>query len=327
MNQIGLTFSKDINQRKYTVEEYQLVVNLVIDYKEKKNSTQDNSILLQLFFEEFSIEIINKLKSDKYFEGNWSFEESDFGLQFYNFINSKNKFDDSCIIEFILNLINSQEFNISPSDWRENNDVNKLSFDRKITEVFIDLIIENKLERIIFPYIGYVKMWNYIGLYRTPFNNYKATLIHRILAESLWPKKNISYDNFSDFELKIYQIFQPINQRLIHLPFFDKENREGESSQYITEKEKLKYNLNMLFDYDNTDENESYLNLIESLMNNSSEEIKDKLRKLIENKLAKLIYPNMTDVDAFQKLYLEKEFKEYGKWILSNFYFYDRILY
>ena len=60
---------------------------------------------------------------------------------------------------------------------------------------------------------------------------------------------------------------------------------------------------------------------------NSSEEIKDKLRKLIENKLAKLIYPNMTDVDAFQKLYLEKEFKEYGKWILSNFYFYDRILY
>ena len=110
MNQIRLAFSKDINQRNYTVEEHQLVSDLVNYYKEKKKITQDNSILLQLFYEEYSIEIINKLKSDKYFEGNWSLEESDFGLHFYNFINSKTKFDDSCIIELIFNLINSQDF-------------------------------------------------------------------------------------------------------------------------------------------------------------------------------------------------------------------------
>lgn len=327
MNQIGLDFSKDVNQRKYTVEEHQLVVNLVIDYKEKKNSTQDNSILLQLFFEEYSIEIIDKLKADKYFEGNWSFEESDFGLQFYNFINSKTKFDDSCIIEFILILINTEEFNISPADWRENNEVKKLSFDRKITEGFIKLIVDNKLEKIIFPYIGYVKMWNYIRLYKSPFNNFKATLIHRLVAESLWPKKYLTYDNFADFELKICKIFQPINQKLIYKPFFDKENRAGESQQYITEKEKLSCNLNKLFDYDNTDENESYTYLIESLINNSSDDIKNKHRELIENKLTKLMYPYNADVDAFYKLYQEKDFKEYGKLLLSKFYCFDKIIY
>lgn len=327
MNQIGLDFTKDVNQRKYTVEEHQLVVNLVIDYKEKKNSTQDNSILLQLFFEEYSIEIINKLKADKYFEGNWPFEESDFGLQFYNFLNSKTKFDDSCIIEFILILINTEEFNISPADWNENNGVKKLSFDRKVTDCFIKLIIDNKLQKIIFPYIGYVKMWNYIGLYKSPFNNFKATLIHRLLAEALWPKKYLTYDNFADFELKIRKIFQPINKKLIHMPFFDKENRVGESQIYITEKEKLSCNLNKLFDYDNTDENESYTHLIESLMNNSSDDIKNKHRELIENKLTKLMYPNNADVDAFYKLYQEKDFKEYGKLLLSKFYCFDKIIY
>ena len=36
MNQIRLAFSKDINQRNYTVEEHQLVSDLVNYYKEKK---------------------------------------------------------------------------------------------------------------------------------------------------------------------------------------------------------------------------------------------------------------------------------------------------
>ena len=327
MNQLGLDFSNNINQRKFTVEEHQLIDNLVIDYKEKKNRLQDDFILTQLFFEEYSIEIINKLKGEKYFEGNWSFKESDFGLQFYNFIKSKTKFDESCIIEFLLVLIDVEEINISPFHWEDNNKVTKLSFDRKITEGFIKLINEDKLEKIIFPYIGYVKIWNYFRIYNNPFNNFKAILIYRILAESLWPKKNITYDIFANFELKIYKIFKPINQKIIYLPFFDKENRAGESQYYLIEKEKFSNHLNKLFDNDNTDESESYTNLIESLINSSSEETKSMLRELIENKINKLMYPHKEDFESFCKLYKDKENKKYGECMLSRFYYFDKIMF
>lgn len=326
MNQLHLDFSKNINQRFYTFEENQIIDELVSNYKTRKNNYSDVSILTELFFEKYCIEILIRLKSDGYFEGNWSLSKVGFGTYFYNYLNSNNKLDESTIIDFVKKLIDEQGINISQSNWKEN-DVKKFEFDRKIADGFIKLIIENQLEKAIMIYIGYTKIWNDFKIYNNPFNYYKGIVIHKILSEALWPKKNISYDMFSNMESHIAQLFKNINKNTIYLPFFDKKIRDDASVQYLTEKEKLNTNINNLFEYDNTDENESYTSLIENLIGNPSEEMKSKQRQLIKRKVDKFMYPTNDDVDTFYKLYIDKENKKYGELLLSKFYFFNKILF
>jgi len=324
MGQLGLDFNNNVNQRIYTDAENQLIDQLVLDYKEMKNRVQDDSILIQLFFEFFCTEIITRLKSDRYFEGSWSFLENDFANIFYNFIITKPILDESLIVEFLMKLINEQEINISATIWR-NNDVKKFDFDRKITEGIINLIIDDKINKAVLAFIAYVKIWNFFRIYNRPFNNNKALLIYRIFADKLWPRKDISFDIFSKFDQAAYSILNSFHNKIIYCPFFDEANNDFYSENYLIERSMFHSNINTLFEFDYTDENESYAGLIDNLLNSSSEEIKNKQKILIKIKIEKSMYPTKKDIEFFSVLYDGIKYKDIGKWLLSKFYLYDKL--
>jgi hypothetical protein len=325
MNQLDFDFSKDVNERIYTASENKLIDDLFILYKNMKNNIEDELILCKLFFEEYCVELVKRLKSDNYFKGQWDFKENQLGSCFFKFIIRTNYLTDSSISEFILILINQSEADIKPSLWQKN-DINNFEFDRKITEWIIENISTGNIEKTVLPFMGYVKIWNQFSIYNKPFNNNKALLIHRIFAEKIWPKDNISYEMFSKFEKLSNDIICNINIKNVYIPFFDKGQKDFYSRNYLNERDKLKQNIEFLFDYELTDESESYSNLIEDLLKNPSD-LNSYKKDLIIKKVAKHMHPNVKDVEMFGNLAKSSSEKKFGKWLLSKFYLYNLLNY
>lgn len=325
MNQFELDFNKDVNERIYTAEENYKIDAIVADYNARRLDAREEIIITQLFFEEHCIEIVKRLKSDKYFEGEWKLKENHLSSIFLEFINNKKTLIESSLTEFILILINLLDANIKPIDW-QNNEKNKFEFDRKITEGIITNICEGNIEKAAFPFVGYVKIWNYYNIYKNPFNNNKALLIHRIFADKLWPKFEISYDMYRRFEELTKSIIIDINKKGFYVPFFDDEQNSYYTANYLLEREKFKRNIENLFDYDNTDETEPYYSLIEDFLTLQSDS-KLHVKNLICKKVDKLMYPSFKDVEMIIKLYESPIEKEFGKWLLSKFYLFNCLNY
>ena len=93
------------------------------------------------------------------------------------------------------------------------------------------------------------------------------------------------------------------------------------SENYLKERTKLKENIENLFEYDLTDESESYHYLIEDLINKPTE--RDHKKNIILSKVDKQMIPNEEDINMFLKLYESTFEKELGKMLLSKFYLYD----
>lgn len=324
MSQLGFDFNSDINKRKYSVDENHLIEKLVFEYKEKKNIQSDEIIITQLFYETFCIEIATRLKNEAYFEGEWSFINSSLADKFYTFLVSTRKFYESSIIEFVMVIINN-EFNINHALW-SNNDTQNLQFDRKITENIIESISTGNSDRIILPYLGYLKIWNTINKYNKPFNNAKAILIHRLFADAIWPKENISYKNYDVFLSKILKIIPLLSSLKLYLPFFDEHKNQVYSNIYLMERNRLLKNIETLFVFDNIDESESYSGLVDMLMNQNSNDFKIRIKNLIKAKIELFNYPSNEDMEMFKKLYEGIDDREYGKYLLSKFYLFDKFL-
>ena len=320
MNQHEFDFNKDVNELTYTEEDSLRINKIVSDYQEKKNIIIDEVIIINLFFEEYCIEITKKLKSLGYFDVTWEFESNSFGRFYYDFINDNKTFNSSTLSEFIVLYFYNINSSVRANDF-QNNSISDFSLDRKITEGILEQIQVEDFHNAVLNYMVYLKIWNQYKIYNNPFNNNKALLIHRIFAEKVWPKSLISYEAICEFEKSIKKQINYISGKNIYLPFFDTKVSSHYSENYLKERTKLKENIENLFEYDLTDESESYHYLIEDLINKPTE--RDHKKNIILSKVDKQMIPNEEDINMFLKLYESTFEKELGKMLLSKFYLYD----
>lgn len=323
MNQLNFDFGKNVNERIYTAEESLMINEIVADYKVNRFKLKDEIIITQIFFEEHFLEIAKRLKFIGFFEGEWNLEENSFGWILRNFINDEAVLNNSFLTEFIMLLIRKLGGRVKPLDW-QNNSTTDFAFDRKVTEGILDNICNGTMQNAILPLIGYIKIWNHFKIYNNPFNNYKGILIHRIFAERIWPKDKISYEMYSNFEKAILDIIANIKSEITYVPFFDKKEKDYYSNIYVKERNKLKQNIENLFDFDLTDVYEPYHSLIEDLINNPLDYHK---RDLIRKKVEEQLHPNSRDIKMFRILYENSREKQFGKWLLSKFYLYNLLDY
>jgi hypothetical protein len=324
MPQMNFDFNTNVNQREYSLEENLIINDLINSYKKKRQFLSDEEIITKLFFEVYSVEIINSLKSSNYFEGNWSFIEAGIPIDFHNFINDNESLDDRLMKKFIFLMLVVHEYDVIHL-WKDNN-THILTFDRRVTEILITLIAEGKIDSALLLYQFYLKMWNTFSIYKKPFNNPKAILIHRLFAQALWPRNKISHTVYAKFESGVSKLIQSIDCKEIYFPFFDQENRDYYSLPYLKERKVFEKNIENLFDYDNTDETEPYYSLIESLLAVQSDSVLH-IKKLISKKVDKLMYPGVKDIEMIIKLYESNIEKEFGKWLLSRFYLFNNLSY
>ena len=132
MNQHEFDFNKDVNELTYTEEDSLRINKIVSDYQEKKNIIIDEVIIINLFFEEYCIEITKKLKSLGYFDVTWEFESNSFGRFYYDFINDNETFNSSTLSEFIVLYFYNINSSVRANDF-QNNSISDFSLDRKIT--------------------------------------------------------------------------------------------------------------------------------------------------------------------------------------------------
>jgi hypothetical protein len=324
MNQQEFDFNKDINEATYTVEENLRIDKIVSDYQAKKNTINDEAIIIKLFFEEYCIEISKRLKSLGYLNGTWEFESNSFGRFYYDFINDKQNFNNSTLSEFIVLYLYKINSNVRVIDF-QNNSISNFIFDRKITESILEKIQIEDFHNAALYYIIYLKIWNQFKIYNNPFNNNKALLIHRIFADKVWPKNLLSYEAINEFEKSIQKLINYLSDKNIYLPFFDTQANSYYSENYLLERAKLKENIEKLFEYDLTDESEPYHCLIKDLINKPTES--DYKKNIIISKVDKQMMPNEEDFKMFLKLYECTFEKELGKTILSKFYMYNFLNY
>jgi hypothetical protein len=325
MNQQEFNFNKNVNEITFTPEDNLRINEMVFEFQDKKNSLNDETIIINLFFEIDFIEITKKLKALSYFNGDWEFEVNSFGGFYYDFICSNTTFNSTTSLsEFIVLFFYKINDNIKAIDFQKNTK-SDFYFDRKVTESILDKIQIGDISNAVLNYIIYLKIWNIFNIYNNPFNNNKALLIHRIFSEKVWPKNLISYESINEFEISIQKIINDISDKNIYFPFFDTSESNHYSENYLKERSKLKENIEKLFEYDLTDESEPYFYLIEDLINNPQENAYKK--RIIISKIEKQMMPSKEDITMFLKLYNSPFEKELGKTLLSNFYLFNLLNY
>lgn len=320
MNQQELDFNRDVNEQTYTLEESLKINEIVSAYQAKKNVLKDEIIIIQLFFEDYCIEISKRLKLAGFFKGDWKFEENSFGLYFYDFLQNKIIFNDTTLTEFIILLFGHLNCGVKAINFQKNSE-SDFAFDRKTTEDILNNIVNGDNKTASFIFLAYMKIWNFYKIYKQPFNNNKALLIHRIFSENIWPKNLISYEAYNKFELSVKQIINEASVKYLYIPFFDNQEYDYYSNNYLKEKNKLKQNIENLFDYDLTDESEPYSSLIEDILNNPSENAYKK--ELIFSKVERKMLPTPNDIEMFTRLYETAIHREFGKKLLSKFYLFN----
>lgn len=324
MNQQEFDFNKDINEPSFTAEDNLRINEIVSDYQAKKNTIDDEAIIIKLFFEEYCIEITKRLKSLGYFDVAWEFESNSFGRFYYDFINDKKTFNSSTLREFIVLYLNNMNSSLRAIDFQKYSR-SDFSFDRKITEGISQQIQDGDIKNAVNLYLVYLKIWNHFDIYKEPFNNQKAQLINDILSNKIWPKDLISFVVYTEFEQNVKQVLKSLSINDIYIPFFDDKVNTFYSEIYLKSRNKLKSNIDKLFEYDLTDETEPYCVLIEDIISNPSE---NKYKKdIILSKVAKQMMPSEKDVKMFLKLYESTFEKELGKLLLSKFYLYNFLNY
>lgn len=324
MNQQEFDFNKDINKPAYTAEDNLRINEIVSNYQDKKNTINDEAIIIKLFFEEDCIEISKRLILIGFFEGGWTLVENSFGKAFHEFILNQKRLHNYTLSEFIFLFLSSLNCSIKTIDF-QNNSKNEFSFDRKITESILNNISEGNTYNAVLLYIVYTKIWNQFEIYTKPFNNHKGQLIHEIFSKRIWPKDIISYKAYSEFEKSVNHIFTVISNKDIYMPFFDKKKSITYSNLYLKYRNKLTENIEKLFDYDLTDESEPYYSLIIDIIYSPQEN--EYKKELIRSKVEKHMLPSFDDIKMFEKLYNYSTEKEFGKWLLSKFYLYSKIDY
>jgi hypothetical protein len=324
MNQQEFDFNKEVNDSTYSLDDNIKINKIVASYQDKKNNIKDEVIIINLFFEEYSIEITKRLKSIDYFLGTWVFEPNSFGRLYFDFICNKPNINSSSLSEFIILVLGNLNERIKASDFQKNS-ISDFSFDRKITEGFLEKLQIGEIHNVILYYVIYVKIWNHFKIYNNPFNNNKALLIHRIFAQQVWPKTLISYEVINAFEKSVHQIINSISHKNIYMPFFDRKESNEYLEKYLIERTNLKENIEKLFEYDLTDESEQYHILIEDILKKPLENAYKK--DIVYSKINKQMMPNEEDIIMFQKLYESTSEKELGKLILSKFYLYNLLDY
>lgn len=324
MNQQEFDFNRDINEPTFKAEESFLIDKIVSSYEARKLITKDETIIIQIFFEEHCIEISKRLKSLGFFNGEWNFEENSFGFSFHRFISNSAAFYSSTLSEFLIFFLGKLSGRIKAIDFQKNS-IADFAFDRKVTEEIVENICNEDTQNAILLFIAYMKIWNQFKIYNKPFNNNKGLLICRIFSEKIWPKNQISYEAYSKFEISVKDIINNISNENIYVPFFDKKERIDYSVTYLKERDKLMQSVKNLFDFDLTDENEPYYCLIEDILDQPSDNAYKK--ELIRNKVEKYMLPSPKDVKMFIELYESPTEKEFGKWLLSKFYLYNLIDY
>lgn len=324
MNQQEFDFNKDVNEPSFTAEESFLIDKIVSSYETKKLITKNETIIIQIFFEEHCIEISKRLKSLGFFKGEWNFEEDSFGFYFHSFISNSLAFYNSTLSEFLILFLGKLSEKIKAIDFQKNS-INEFSLDRKITEEILQHICNGDIQNAILLFIPYMKIWNQFKIYNNPFNNNKGLLICRIFSEKVWPRDQISYEAYNKFEISVQDIINNISNQNIYVPFFDKKERVDYSVSYLKERDKLMKRIEKLFAFDLTDEMEPYYCLIEDILSQPSEN--DYKKVLIRNKVEKQMLPSPKDVKMFIKLYESPTEKEFGKWLLSKFYLFSYLNY
>lgn len=324
MSQQEFDFNKDVNEPTFTWEDNLKIDKIVSDFQDLKNKIKNETLIINLFFEEHCIEISKRLKSLGYFDEVWEFETNSFGEAFYYFITKRNSFNNSTLLEFIIYFLGNLNESIKASDFQKNS-ISNFSFDRKITESILDEIQENNINSAVFIYVVYLKIWNSFKIYIEPFNNNKALLIHRIFSDRIWPKKLITYEVFNEFEKSVQTHINYILNKNIYLPFFDVISRSHYSEKYLQERIKLKENIERLFEYDLTDDSEPYHCLIEDLINNPLENAYKK--DIIRSKVNKQMMPKDEDINMFLRLYENQSENELGKLLISKFYLFELLNY
>lgn len=324
MNQQEFDFNKDINEPVCTAEVNLRINEIVSDYQLKKNTINDEVIITKLFFEEYCLEITKRLKSLGYFDGSWEFELNSFGRFFYDFIYNKKTFNNSILSEFIVLYIININAVVRAIDF-QNNSISNFTFDRKITEGILQQIQDGDIKNAAFLYLVYLKIWNHFDIYNEPFNNQKAQLINDILSKKIWPKNLISYELYFEFEQKVKQLLKSLSLNNIYIPFFDDKVNSLYSEIYLNSRNRLRGNVEKLFEHDFTDETEPYFSLIEDVISNPSENSYKK--KIILSKVEKQMMPSEKDVNMFLKLYESAFERELGKSLLSKFYLYNLLNY
>lgn len=320
MNQEEFDFNKVVNELTYTAE-YNLRINKIVsDYQDKKNYLNYETIIVNLFFEESCVEIINKLKSLDYYDSEWVFEANSFGMRFYKFIKERETFNASTIYEFIILIVCNLNVNIKAIDF-QNNLIDSFALDRKITEGILQQIQDGDIKNAVILYLVYLKIWNHFDIYNEPFNNQKAQLINDIFSKKIWPKDLISYEVYFEFEQNVKQVLKSLSLNDIYIPFFDDKVNSFYSEIYLKSRNKLIMNIEKLFEYDLTDETEPYFSLIEDVISNPSE---NRYKKdIILSKVDKQMMPSEEDIKMFVKLFESSSERELGKWLLATFYLYE----
>jgi hypothetical protein len=324
MNPQEFDFNKDENDLIYTPEDNLRINKIVSDYQDKKNTINDNVIIIQLFFEEYCIEITKKLRILGYFDMSWKFESNSFGRFYYDFIYDNKSFNNSTLLEFIVSYVYKINGSIRAIDFQKNS-ISNFHFDRKITEGILKKIQNKDFDNAALNYLIYLKIWNQFKIYNNPFNNNKALLIHRIFAEKIWPKNRISYEAIDEFQKLVQKLINYISTKNLYFPFFDTAESILYTEKYLQERAKLKINIEKLFDYELTDESEPYNSLIDDIINNPLENQYKK--ELIQSKVEKKMLPSFDDIKMVEKLYRFSTEKEFGKWLLSKFYLFNTLDY
>jgi hypothetical protein len=324
MKQQEFDFNRDINEPIFKSEESLLIDEIVSVYEAKSKFQKDEKIMFQLFFEEHCIEISKRLKFLGFFNGEWKLDKNSFELFFFDFIKNKITFDSSTLSEFIISLLGKLKIKVETTDF-QNNSISVFSFDRKITESILEQIQVGKIHNATLIYIVYLKIWNHFKIYNDPFNNNKAWLIHKIFSESIWKKNLISYEAFSEFEKSVQTQIILISNNHIYFPFFDIKDRSYYLEKYLQMRNKLKENIEKLYEYDNTDESEPYRCLIKDLISQPSDNAYKK--ELIRLKVDKQMMPNEEDIRMFIKLFESSSENKFGKWLLSKFYLFNYLNY
>jgi hypothetical protein len=324
MNQQEFNFNIDVNELIYKPEDNLRINELVSEFQDIRNSLNDETIVVNLFLEEYFIEITNRLKSLRYFDGAWEFEANSFGRFYYDFICNNTTLNNTKLFEFIILFFSNINENIKAIDFQKNSDAD-FSFDRKVTESILDKISIGDISNAVFNYIIYLKIWNNFKIYNNPFNNNKAILIDRIFAKKVWPRNLISFEAINEFEKSIKKLTDWIPRENFYFPFFDNKESSCYSENYIKERAKLKENIEKLFDYDLTDESESYYYLIEDLIEKPVDSAY--LKNIIISKVEKQMMPTEEDINMFLKLHESPFGYELGKRLLFNFYLFGCLNY
>lgn len=279
---------------------------------------------LNIFYEESFVKILDTLLKNNIFSKEYPISNNSIGHYLKLTLSDKHFFNNEDLDHFLRDFL-IDKIGISHNDWIDDKE-NSNPIIHHFGDYLINSFKNEYKQEINLVFIVFVKVWNTLQNFSSPFNNTKAILLYGAFNNAFKGNDliNINYDTFISFEKEIKNCFNSLifNYNKIFIPFLDSSICNGYKSGYLTQREKYFQIRKRIEELCCVSIEDDYLTLITRINQIKEREIAEKYRCVINKKLEAYEYPSLDEIEKIRKIEVSNNYFDVHTDFFNKIYLY-----